>query len=336
MKHVLVTGATGFTGGALARRLVGQGVKVTAFVRSLERAKDLVALGVDCRVVDITDAADVDRNFQAFDKVFHIAALFRTEESDLSVFKRVNVDATRNLLDATRKHGAGRFIHCSTVGVQGRIDDPPAAEDYRYHPEDHYQQTKMEGELLVRERMKEGMDAVVVRPAGIYGPGDTRFLKVFRGIEKGWFVIIGSGRTLYHFTYIDDLIDGFLLAAESPAAKGEVFTIGGASHVTIREVFDIIADVLGKPRPRLRIPAWPVHIAAVLCVALCKPFGINPPLYPRRLEFFTLDRSFTIDKARRLLGYDPKVSVREGFTRTGEWYASQGLIKRASRGASVP
>ena len=92
----------------------------------------------------------------------------------------------------------------------------------------------------------------------------------------------------------------------------------------------MVADILGKPRPKLRIPAWPVHVAAVLCVAICKPFGINPPLYPRRLEFFTLDRSFTIDKARRLLGYEPKVSVRDGFARTAAWYREQGLLPKAS------
>ncbi len=324
--HVLVTGATGFTGGALARRLVQQGVKVTAFVRSLQRAEPLRQLGIDCQQVDITDAADVQRAFRPFDRVYHIAALFRTEESDLQVFKRVNVDATRNLLEASKLAGVGRFIHCSTVGVQGRIDDPPAAEDYRFHPEDHYQQTKMEGELLAREFFAAGLPGVVVRPAGIYGPGDLRFLKLFRGIQKGWFTIIGDGKTLYHFTYIDDLIDGFLLAGEHPAAVGQVFTIGGANHVRITDVFDTIADFLGKPHPRLRIPAWPVQVAASLCAGICSPLGINPPLYPRRLEFFLLDRSFTIAKARSLLGYEPKVSIEDGFARTGRWYREQRLI----------
>lgn len=323
---VLVTGATGFTGGALATRLVGQGHEVTAFVRSMKRAEPLSRIGVKCLEVDITNAQEVLGAFQPFDQVFHIAALFRTEESDLTAFKRVNVDATRNVLEAVKKTGAGRFVHCSTVGVQGRIDDPPAAEDYRFHPEDHYQQTKMEGELVAREYMAAGLPGAVVRPAGIYGPGDMRFLKLFRGIKRGWFPIIGTGKTLYHFTYIDDLIDGFLLASTAPRAVGEVFTIGGATHVTIREVVDTIADVVGGPRPRLRIPAWPVEAAAHLCVAVCKPFGMNPPLYPRRLEFFTLDRSFTIAKAREYLGYDPKVSVPEGFARTAAWYRSQGLL----------
>lgn len=324
--RVLVTGATGFTGGALVRRLVKEGVQVTAFVRSLKRAEPLRQLGVACKEVDITNASDVARHFEPFDRVFHIAALYRTEESDRSAFKRVNVDATRNLLEAAKQAGVGRFVHCSTVGVQGRIDDPPAAETYRFHPEDHYQETKLEGELVAREYFAAGLPGAVVRPAGIYGPGDTRFLKLFKGIQKGWFVLIGNGKTLYHFTYIDDLIDGFLLAGNHPRALNEVFTIGGASHVTIREVVNTVADVVGKPRPQLRIPAWPVQLAAVMCVGICKPLGINPPLYPRRLEFFTMSRSFSIDKARQLLGYEPKFSLQDGFARTAAWYREQGLI----------
>jgi nucleoside-diphosphate-sugar epimerase len=324
--RVLVTGATGFTGGALARRLVQEGAQVTAFVRSMQRAEPLRQLGVECKPVDITNAAEVLREFKPFDRVYHIAALFRTEESDLSVFTKVNVDATRNLLEASRQVGIGRFVHCSTVGVQGRIDDPPATETYRFHPEDHYQQTKLEGEQLAREYFAAGLPGAVVRPAGIYGPGDTRFLKVFRGIKNGWFVIIGTGQTLYHFTYIDDLIDGILLAGNHPRAVGEVFTIGGAHHVTMREFVDTVADTLGKPRPKLRIPAWPVQLAAVMCVGVCKPFGINPPLYPRRLEFFTLNRSFSIAKARELLGYEPKFTIQEGFARTADWYREQKLV----------
>lgn len=324
--RVLVTGATGFTGGALATRLVQEGAHVTAFVRSMQRAERLRQQGIDCRVVDITNADDVLRAFAEFDCVFHIAALFRTEAADRTEFTRVNVDATRNLLEAAKKVGVGRFIHCSTVGVQGRIDNPPADENYRTQPADHYQETKLEGELVAREFFAAGLPGVVVRPAGIYGPGDLRFLKLVKAIHRGWFVIIGSGRTLYHFTYIDDLIDGFLLAATHPRAVGEVFTIGGATHTTIRGVVDDIADILGRSRPKVHVPAWPVEMAAVVCERICTPFGINPPLYPRRLEFFLMDRSFSIAKARELLGYDPKVGIRDGFARTVAWYRQQGLV----------
>jgi nucleoside-diphosphate-sugar epimerase len=323
---ILVTGATGFTGGALARRLVSDGANVTAFVRSSSRAEPLRQLGVDCRVVDITDRDDVQRAFEPFDRVFHIAALYRTEAADRTEFTRVNVDATRNLLEAAKAAGVGRFIHCSTVGVQGRIDDPPAREDYRTQPADHYQETKLQGELTAREYFAAGLPGAVVRPAGIYGPGDTRFLKLFKAIKRGWFVLIGGGKTLYHFTYIDDLIDGFMLASTQPRAVGEVFTIGGDRHTTVGEFVDHIAAALDRPKTRLRVPAWPVEIAAMACERVCTPLGINPPLYPRRLEFFTMDRSFSIDKAREYLGYEPRVTLREGVARTADWYRQQGVI----------
>ncbi len=297
-----------------------------AIRRSLERAKPLQKLGVDCRLVDITDEEQVMAAFEPFDKVFHIAALFRTEESDLNEFTRVNVGATRNLLEASRRFGVGRFVHCSTVGVQGRIEDAPASETYRTHPEDHYQQSKLEGELLAREYFKAGLPGVVVRPAGIYGPGDMRFLKVFKAIERGWFVRIGDGKTLYHFTYIDDLVDGLILASERPLACGEVFSICSEAHTTVGEFVEDVALALDKPRPRMHIPAWPMEAAARACVSICKPFRINPPLYPRRLEFFTMNRAFTIKKAREMLGYAPRVPMREGLMRTASWYKAQHLL----------
>jgi nucleoside-diphosphate-sugar epimerase len=324
--RALVTGATGFTGSAVCRRLVHEGADVTAFVRSVERAEPLRKLGVDCRKVDITDPDDVERSFGTFDVVFHIAALYRTEKTDRSEFTRVNVDATRNLLNSAKRNGAGRFIHCSTVGVHGRIDDPPAAEDYRFRPEDHYQGSKLAGELLARSYFATGLPGAVVRPAGIYGPGDLRFLKLFKGVQSRWFPMIGSGQTLYHFTYIDDLVEGFMLAGTHPRALGEVITIGGSEHTTVGQFVNEIAAALGCPPPRFRIPAWPVQAAAVLCETVCRPLGIEPPLYQRRLEFFTLDRAFTIAKARTLLGYDPKVGMSEGIARTAAWYREQRLL----------
>ena len=323
---VLVTGATGFTGGALARELVSEGKKVVAFVRPSSNIEALESLGVECRVVDIKDPKDVVDNFEAFDRVFHIAAAYRSEHSDEDEFRQVNVEGTRNLLEAAKKFGVGRFVHCSTVGVQGEIEDPPAAEDYRFSPGDHYQKSKLDGELLALEYFGQGLPGAVVRPVGIYGPGDTRFLKLFRPVSKGRFVMIGSGNVLYHMTYIDDLVQGFLLAAENPDALGEVFTIGGPTFTTLNELVAAIAGACDVPPPRWRIPFAPVFWASVICDRVCKMIGVQPPLYPRRTEFFHLDRAFSIEKARRLLGYDPKFPLERGLELTAEWYKENDLI----------
>ena len=326
MGKILVTGATGFTGGNLCRRLIELGENVAAFVRPSPRVEPLRALGVECREVDIKNADDVRRNFGGIDRVYHIAAAYRAEHVDIQEFFRVNVDATRNLLEAAGEAGVRRFVHSSTVGVQGEITEPPADEDYRFAPGDHYQESKKEGELLARSYADKGLPVAVVRPVGIYGPGDTRFLKLFRPINKKMFVMIGSGESLYHMTYIDDLVDGFILAGTRPEAVGEVFTIGGEGYTTLRELVDAIADVLGRPRPFLRVPYGPVYFASVLCENICRPLGIAPPLYPRRVEFFSKSRAFSIEKARRMLGYAPKVGLREGLARTAAWYRQQGLI----------
>ncbi|MFQ5598706.1 MAG: NAD-dependent epimerase/dehydratase family protein [Nitrospiria bacterium] len=326
MGTILVTGATGFTGKNLCKRLIDDGHQVAAFVRTGSDIRDLQSWKVDCRIVDIKNKNDVLNHFHDFEKVFHIAAAYRMEHADRDEFHKVNVEATKNLLEAAKTRGVRRFIHCSTVGVQGDIQDPPADENYRMEPGDHYQRSKVEGELLAKRYFEAGLPGVVVRPVGIYGPGDTRFLKLFRPVNKGRFVMIGSGKTLYHMTYIDDLIQGFILAGEKIAALGEVFTIGGPQYTTIGELVDKIADALGKPHPRIKIPFFPIYLAAVLCDALFKPLGIQPPIYPRRVEFFSKDRAFSIEKARRLLGYEPAFPLEVGLKRTADWYREKGLI----------
>jgi nucleoside-diphosphate-sugar epimerase len=326
MPTALVTGASGFTGGALATSLVRSGYEVTAFVRSTSKVDALRELGVKLRVVDLTDAADVARNMEPFDRVFHLAASYRTEHAERDVFRQVNVNATRHLLEAAGQVGVGRFIHCSTVGVQGAIDDPPATEEYRTKPGDHYQQSKLEGERLALDYFRQGLPGSVIRPVGIYGPGDRRFLKLFKAVRSGWFVMIGSGQTLYHMTFIDDLVQGFMLASQSPNALNQVFTIGGPEYTTIEELVRRIAVAAGVRPPRLRVPFLPVYAAAWSCEIVCRPLGLAPPLYRRRVEFFHLDRAFDITKARRLLGYEPRWNLTAGLNATAQAYREAGWL----------
>lgn len=326
MAKILVTGASGFTGNSLCRRLTAEGEQVIAFVRATSKIDDLLAMGVECRAVDIKSLQEVNDSFTDIDRVYHIAAAWRTEHADRDEFRLVNVEATRNLLRAAAAARVKRFVHCSTVGVQGQIDSPPADEEYRTAPGDHYQETKLQGELVAREYFSRGLPGTVFRPVGIYGPGETRFLKLFRPINRRVFVMIGSGETLYHLTHINDLIDGIVLVGTKEAALGQVFTLAGESYTTINELVNLIADALNVPRPRIRVPFYPVYVASVLCDALCRPLGISPPLYPRRVEFFHKGRAFSTAKAKRLLGYQPKVELAEGLRATADWYKREGLI----------
>jgi nucleoside-diphosphate-sugar epimerase len=332
-RTILVTGATGFTGGRLARRLIAQGANVRALLRSREKAQSLVADGVDVRIGQLTSPKDVLAAARGCDQIHHIAAVFRTAGHSDGYYHEVNVGGTQNVLEAARRLDCERVVHCSTGGVHGHIADPPAGETYPFGPGDVYQRTKLEGELAAQEAIRRGQRVVIVRPGPIYGEGDLRFLKLYRAVDRGVFVMIGSGTPKLHMVHIDDLVDGILLCGTSEAAIGEVFILAGPHAPTLNEIVRDIAQSLGVAAPRWRVPVWPVKAAGLVCESICVPLRINPPLHRRRVAFFTHHREFDCSKAARLLGYAPKVSPAEGIARTAEWYRNVGYLRRRSGGA---
>jgi nucleoside-diphosphate-sugar epimerase len=326
MKTVLVTGGAGYTGGHLCRKLISQGERVRTLVLPGSGTESLKALGVEVVMGDLTRKETLPPAVHGADTVYHIAAVYREENVARQEFWNVNVHGTRHLLEAALEAKVKRFVHCSTVGVQGDIQNPPATEEAPYNPGDYYQESKMEGELLALKFHKEnGMPVVVFRPVGIYGPGDMRFLKLFRMVQKKM-PILGSGNVLYHLTFIDDLIEGIRLVGETPGIEGQIFTLAGPRYMTLNELRMIIAEVLGVKLCRLRFPVWPVWTAGAVCEFLCRPFRISPPIYRRRVDFFIKDRAFDISKAQRFLGYDPKIDLQEGLSRTAAWYKEQKLL----------
>ena len=258
--------------------------------------------------------------------VYHIAAVYREARHGDDFYRRVNVGGTANVLDAARRLGVGRVVHCSTVGVHGDIAKVPADESAPFSPGDVYQDTKLEAEQLASKEFASGLGGAIFRPVGIYGPGDLRFLKLFKTVYNGSFRMIGSGDVLYHMTYIDDLVDGIIRCGEQPAAAGQTYILSGPRYTTVRELVDCVAAAEGRKTPRGRIPLAPMMAAAALCEFLCKPLGIEPPLHRRRLDFFIKDRAFTSDKARREIGYQPRVDLQDGLARTFAWYRSTGLL----------
>jgi nucleoside-diphosphate-sugar epimerase len=327
MSKVLVTGATGFAGSHLAKRLIDQGRDVRILARPTADLSKPELVGAEVFHGDLTDENSVVRALDGVDTVFHIAALFRKAKLPDRAYWAVNYEGARTLLSESLKRGVQRFVHCSTVGVLGHISNPPANETAPYNPGDIYQTTKCEAEKealrLWRER---GLPVTVVRPAGIYGPGDTRWLKMFRGIAAHRFPMVGSGNTFIHLVYIDDLVDAFLLASETPAAIGQVYIAGGDRYVTLNEFADAVAKAVDRPMPRLHVPVGPVHLISGICEDLCRAIRIEPPLYRRRVDFFVKDRAFDISKARRDLGYSPKIGLEEGIGRTVDWYRKRGWL----------
>jgi nucleoside-diphosphate-sugar epimerase len=238
----------------------------------------------------------------------------------------VNATAVGRIVERAARAGVHRVVHCSTVGVHGDVRQPPANEDAPLLPGDLYQVTKVDGEVRAKEAAERfGIEVTIARPSGIYGPGDRRLLKLFRNTLRR-LPILGSGRIYYHLTYIDDLVQGFRLCGEHPAAANRTYILAGGEVTTLNELVGLIADVGGVAPPRLHIPAWPFWLAGALCEGICAPFGIEPPLYRRRVDFFTKSRAFDITRARVELGYAPAVSLREGVTRTLEWYRENGWL----------
>ncbi len=324
--RVLVTGATGFTGGHLARALAGRGYAVRALVRKPAETR-LREAGIDVVAGDLEDRASLDRAVRDVDVVYHIAAIYRQAGLPDAKYRAVNATAVRSIIEAAAGAGVRRVVHCSTVGVHGDIEHPPAGEDAPLRPGDVYQVTKVEGEAEARAAAKDtGIEVVIARPTGIYGPGDRRLLKLFRGVVRRRFVILGSGRIYYHLTYIDDLVEGFRLCAEVPAAAGRTYILAGGEVTTLEELVKMIAEEAGVPAPRLHLPVWPFWMAGAACEAICSPLGIEPPLYRRRVDFFTKSRAFDITRARKELEYDPRVGLRDGIRRTLAWYREAGWI----------
>ena len=327
--NVLVTGATGFTGGHLARHLAREGHRVAALVRpsSAGRAAALEADGIEVRIGDLGDGPAVRRAVEGCEVVYHIAATYREAGQSDAAYVKVNVDGTRHVLEAARAAGVRRVVHCSTGGVHGHIESPPANEEAPFAPGDVYQRTKLQAEQLAAEfGRRERLEVVIARPIGIYGPGDTRFLKMFRGIARGRFPMLGRGDVFYHLTFIDDLVRGFQLCGEVPGAAGRTYILAGPEYTTLAELVARVADALGVRPPRLRLPVWPVWLLGALCEAVCVPLRIEPPLYRRRVDFYRKSRAFDITRARRELGYNPAIDLRTGIRRTVEWYRSQGLL----------
>lgn len=328
-KKVLVTGATGFIGQAVARKLVDRGEHVRVLVRDPEKLTGLSVPAEDVVRGDITDPEAVDRAVRDVSVVYAIAGTFREPGLSDQRYREVNVDSVRMMHDAARRNGVTRIVHCSTCGIHGSIDGQPADESHPVRPVGIYEETKAAGERLALELGAEsGIEVTALRPTPVYGPGDTRLLKLFKLANRRPIVMLGDGRAGYHLVYIEDLTDAFILAGTSPTAAGEAFLIGGPEIPSLNEIVETLAVINGHDEVGsvVRVPAKPAWLAGWLCEAMCRPLGVDPPIHRRRIEFFINNRAYNIDKAKSLLGYAPKVGVQDGLRRTAEWYRGQGLL----------
>lgn len=326
--RVCVTGGTGFTGAALVLRLLDEGHSVNVLDNKPGLIADqLAARGANLTYGSVADRAAVAKSVAGCEVVMHLAAAFRELEAPDSLYREVNRDGTRIVGEESIAAKARKLIYCSTQGVHGHIENPPGDESSPIAPADFYQQTKYEGELELEPLAKRGLEYTILRPTAIYGPGDPgRFVMLFRRAQRGKFPMFGSGVTYYHPVYIDNLVDAFLLTMEPGKGAGQAYIIADEEYFTIEELVKRVGRAIDVDVRVSHYPIWPLIVAGHVCEKACKPFGIAPPIFPRRVDWFRQVRAFRIDKARRELGYEPRIGIDEGLRRTGQWYRTHGYL----------
>jgi nucleoside-diphosphate-sugar epimerase len=326
--NVLVTGAGGFIGSHLVEDQLQKGRKVTAFDLDFSSLNGTTAHAQLQKITgDIRNKDLVERSLAGVDIVFHLASAhlsLRTSEKD---YWDINVSATKALVDLCRTSGVERFVHCSSVGIYGDVSDGPANEESSCAPDLVYDKTKLAGEQGVTRFYQEtGYPISVVRPVWVYGPRCPRTSKLFKSIRNQRFPLVGQGRNLRHCIYISDLLEAFELCATRDEAVGQTFVFGDEAAVTVAQLINEIAWTMNVPPPKFKIP---LTVAAPICTlseALFRARGKEPPLSKRTLEFFTRNTSFDISKARTVLGFIPRVSLRDGLRLTYDHLLQNGQL----------
>lgn len=327
--QVLITGGTGFIGSQLALKCLGRGDSVRVFAKINTPAEEankkiIEENGGEIVLGSMTELTNFPDLLSGVDVLYHLAAAQHEANIPDKIFWDVNVEGTRNLLEACIGKDIKRFVHGSTIGVYGSLAGS-ITEESPCTPDNIYGETKLEGEKLVLS-YKDKLPVVAIRICETYGPGDRRLLKLFKGIRKKMFFMIGPGDNLHHLIYVDDLIQGFFLAAEKEKAKGEVFLLSDDTPVSSNEMVKIIATDLGMSLPKFRSPLWPFMAAALLMEKTLKPLGIQPPLHRRRMNFFIKSFSLSNQKAKKLLGFNPLFSFAQGVGETSSWYEEHGFF----------
>jgi nucleoside-diphosphate-sugar epimerase len=325
----LVTGATGLIGGHLVEALVLRGEQVRAFVRPTSRTERLRALGVDIRIGQLVDNASLVAAAQGVDRVFHCAAMV----SDWGLwedFQQANVHGTRNVLAAAVRAQVSRFVFLSSTDIYG-FPGVPVDETERPSPRGFpFADSKIEAESLVwNHRRRVGLPTCIVRPGTVYGPG-SRFLleSLVEPMRRRKLAVIDNGAHSAGLTYVGNLIDAMILAADREEGVGQAYNITDGSRVTWREFIDALANLLQMPHPTRRRSHRAAYAMASAWEYYYRMMGRaqRPPLTRHLVELMGIDQDFRIDKAVNQLGYRPRVSFREGMRHVGDWLLREGHL----------
>jgi UDP-glucose 4-epimerase len=328
MKRALVTGAAGFIGQRLVRRLLGEGIPVRAFVRSASSQETLPA-DAEPFVGDIREPEEVARAAQDCDTVFHLAARAHdvsTRAGDEREDREVNVGGTRNVLDAIAASRGERLVFFSSVKAVGENTDSPTDEEATPAPESPYGRSKREAEELVLDAsLRTGLHATCLRLPMVYGPGSKgNLMRMIRAIDRGLFPplpALGNRRSMVH---VESVVDAALLAAQKPAARGQCYFVTDVSLST-RELYESLCHALDRPVPRWHVPRTGLTLLARVGDVLGRMRGRRFPFDSDALEKLVGSAQYSSAKIERDLGFRPQVSFEAALAEIVAAYrAGQG------------
>ncbi|HYT27781.1 MAG TPA: NAD-dependent epimerase/dehydratase family protein [Ktedonobacteraceae bacterium] len=335
--RVLITGATGLLGGHLIKELQQRGEDIRALVLPVENADKLTKQGVEVVRGDITDAHSLAPAVKDVELVFHLAAMMGVWRP-IADYRLVNVTGSENLYQAAQAAGVRRYVHTSSHCVYGMGFGRFLTEKDALRPDTHpYSVTKAEGDRLMRRLMLNSkVETVILRPGSFFGPGDRlNFGRMAQRMKDGKGVIIGRGDNHLPFCYITDIVQGFMLAAYHENAPGNVYNITNDRPLTQLEMFNEIADAVNGIRPTRHLPYLPIYYGSIVAEKVVAPVTRREPFVTTHgALMFGSDNKHSIEKARRELGFEPKVDLRTGIRFAAEWFKAGGMNEVAVTQAS--
>jgi len=326
----LVTGGTGFVGSHIVQRCVQEGFRVRVLVRPTSDTSLMDQLGVECVVGDLADAETVRRAVDGAELIFHCAAKVG-DWGSVREFHAVNVEALGGLLEAAGNVPLKRFVHISSLGVY--------ANGHHYGTDetvvptrgtDGYANTKIEAEGLVLAAHRErGLPVAVVRPGFIYGPRDRNVLpRLLEALSIQRLMYIGDGNQAVNSIYVGNLVHAIFLMVDRPEAVGQVYNISDDQGLTKRRFIGTVAELAGYRIPQRHVPLWLAEITSACMEGVYRLARLKvPPVLNRaRVKFVGYNLDFSVEKARRELGYVPRYDFREGLKTSIDWFRAQGKL----------
>lgn len=321
--RVLVTGTTGFIGSHITEALVNKGHEVIGVSRNIsdQKISNLRYAKLDAVNKDELISKLNDSKIDAIVNCIGILGKFGLSDS---TYFEINVQATKNLLEFARLKKVEHFIHLSSCGVVGPIEQSkcPADENYPPSPSNIYEKTKLLAEEVVKT---SGVNYTILRPEFVYGPDDMHLLGFFKSINSGFFILIDGGESYLHPTYIDDVTFSVMQVLSNPHSYKKVFNICGERYVQVKTLIKIVSDSLNKEIKMVNVPSY-ILLPLARAMGFLNIFRINPPLTVSRVKFFSENRAFSYGNAKNLINYRPTVMLEEGIERTVRWYLKYGYL----------